>query len=582
MEKNKRESSKSLISTISAEIPTKVDVALKRNIRWMIMIIYLLIDIIISMDTGLFTSASTIIKESLKIDDKKFGLFGSCIHFGRIFGTILFMFIFNIFNRKNLLIIAFFINCISVFCFVMTDNIIVLFISRILNGFCTSFGLIYFPIWIDQFGIQNKKTLMMSLLQMAFPIGMIIGYTTNTILGSKKWKITLLIEIISLFICNLCMLFIPKKYYSKKLNFKQHFDGADKIKKMKKIKIMKKSYQEMKLTNKNKKENDINDINKLNKNLNVNNSNIEVNRTSLFGENNIEQIRNNDIFTFKKKIKFILSNKIFICTILYKSINQFILSGLTFWLTDYLENILGEKNSFQRLYVYIEAIVIGPIIGIALGGFLGSLTGGYEKKYSVLGIFILQAIAVGFSIFVPLVNNINLFALILAMFNAFMSSVIPVNTGLILWTLPKNLKGIGNGLGNLITTILGKFPSPFLYGYIQYLFNDYNKRIGMHFLMKFSFIGEIFLALATFYRFKNNFSEIEKVIEESKFERKKRLSEKFRSSINSEIISSAFNNDISTVNNDNNSFNSEECDLENEEEEMNSIYSYKTDSIKDI
>ena len=104
----------------------------------------------------------------------------------------------------------------------------------------------------------------------------------------------------------------------------------------------------------------------------------------------------------------------------------------------------------------------------------------------------------------------------------------------------------------------------------------------MHFLMKFSFIGEIFLALATFYRFKNNFSEIEKVIEESKFERKKRLSEKFRSSINSEIISSAFNNDISTVNNDNNSFNSEECDLENEEEEMNSIYSYKTDSIKDI
>ena len=579
MEKNQKESSKSLISSISAEIPTKVDVALKRDVRWMIMIIYLFIDITISMDIGLFTSASTIIKESLKIDDKKFGLFGSCIHFGRIFGTILFMFIINIFNRKNLLIISLFINCISIFCFIITDNIIILIISRILNGLFTSFELIYFPMWIDQFGIQNKKTLMMSLLQMAFPIGMIIGYTANTILGSKKWNITLLIEIISLFISNLCIIFVPKKYYSKKLNFKQHFDGVDKIEKMKKIKIRKKYYQDMKLTNKNKKDKD---SNKLNLNLNKNETNIEVNRASLFGENNLAQIRNNDIFTFRKKIKFILSNKIFVCTILYKSINQFILSGLTFWLTDYLENILGEKNSFQRLYVYIEAIVIGPIIGIALGGFLGSLTGGYEKKYSVLGIFILQAIAVVFSIFVPLVNNINLFALILSMFNAFMSSVIPVNTGLILWTLPKNLKGIGNSLGNLITTILGKFPSPFLYGYIQYLFNDYNKRIGMHFLMKFSFVGEVFLALATFFRFKDNFSEIEKVIEESKFERKKELSENFRSSINSEIISSAFNNDISTVNNDNNSFNSEECDLENEEEEMNSIYSYKTDSIKDI
>ena len=577
MEKNQRESTKSLISSISAEIPTKVDVALKRNVRWMIIIIYLLIDIFISMDTGLFTSASTIIKEYLKIDDKKFGLFGSCIHFGRIFGTILFMFIFNIFNRKNLLIISFFINCISVFFLTITHNIIILFISRVLNGLCTSFGLIYFPIWIDQFGIQNKKTLMMSLLQMAFPIGMIIGYTINTILGSIKWKITLLIEIISLFICNICMIFIPKKYFSKKLSFKQHFDGIEKIKKMKKIKI-KKSSQNIALTNKNKSKKD-NNINKLN--LNLNKNNIEVNRTSLFGENNLEQAKNNDIFTFSKKIKFILSNKIFICTILYKSINQFILSGLTFWLTDYLENILGEKNSFQRLYVYIETIVIGPIIGIALGGFLGSLTGGYEKKYSVLGIFILQAVAVGFSIFVPLVNNINLFALNLAMFNAFMSSVIPVNTGLILWTLPKNLKGIGNGLGNLITTIIGKFPSPFLYGYIQYLFNDYNKRIGMHFLMKFSFIGEVFLALATFFRFKDNFSEIEKVIEDSKYEKKKQLSEKFRSSINSEILSSAFNNDISTVNNDADSFNSEDGDLDNAEE-MNSIYSYKTDSSRDI
>ena len=574
MEKNQRESTKSLISSISTDIPKKVDVILKRDIRWTIMIIYLLISIIISMDTGLFTSASTLIKETLKIDDKKFGLFGSCIHFGRIFGTIIFMFIFNIFNRKNLLIISFFINCISIFCFTITDNIIILFISRIINGFCTSFGIIYFPIWIDQFGIQNKKTLMMSLLQMAFPIGMILGYTTNTILGSKKWKITLLIETISLFIFNLFLIFIPKKYYSKKLCFKQHFDGVEKIKQMKKIKIRKKSNQDSKLTNNYKKKysNDINESN--------NKNNIEINRNSLFSQNNLDNKKNDDIFSFKKKIKFIITNKIYICTILYKSINQFILSGLTFWLTDYLENILEEKNSFQRLYIYIEAIVIGPIIGIAIGGFLGSMTGGYEKKNSVLAIFILQAISSLFSIFVPLVNNINLFSLYLTLFNLFMSSVIPVNTGLILWTLPKNLKGFGNGVGNLITTIIGKFPSPLLYGYIQYIFNDYNKRIGMHFLMKISFIGEICLAFATLFRFKDNFTEIEKVIEETQIDRKKKFNENLRKSINSDVISSAFNNDISTVN-DNKSFNSEECDYDNEEE-LNSIYSYKTESSKDL
>ena len=573
MDEKEKESSKTLVSSISAEIPTKVDVVLKRNIRWIIMIIHLLINIIIAMDTGLFTSASTKIKENLEIDDKKFGLFGSLNHFGRIFGTILFMFIFNYFNRKNLLIISFFIICFSIFCFTITEKTIILFIARIINGFFASFGFMYFPIWIDQFGIQNKKTLMMSILQIAFPIGMIIGYSINTILGSEKWKITFLIETISLFICNLFIIFIPKKYYSKKLCFKQHFNGMEQIRKMKRIKFRKKSTQDLKI-------NLINKNNYSNPNAPKTKRSIDNNRTSLFSENNLDRIKNDDIFTFKKKIKFIFSNKLFISTILYKSINQFILSGLTFWLTDYLENILNEKNSFQRLYVYIESIVIGPIIGIALGGFIGSLTGGYEKKNSVLAIFILQTIAIVFSLFVPLVDNINFFALYLALFNAFMSSVIPVNTGLILWTLPKNLKGFGNGIGNLITTIIGKFPSPFLYGYIQYSFNEYNKKIGMHFLMKFSFIGEVCLLFATYFRFKNNSTEIEKVIEETKNSNKKKLSESFRKSINSEILSSAFNNDISTLN-DMDSFNSEDCDLENEEE-LNSIYSYKTDSSKGI
>ena len=65
------------------------------------------------------------------------------------------------------------------------------------------------------------------------------------------------------------MIFIPKKYFSKKLSFKQHFDGIEKIKKMKKIKI-KKSSQNKALTNKNINKKD-NDINKLNLNLNKNN-----------------------------------------------------------------------------------------------------------------------------------------------------------------------------------------------------------------------------------------------------------------------------------------------------------------------
>lgn len=573
MEEKRKESSKSLLSSISPIIPKKIDVVLKRSIRWIIMILYFLINIVMMIDTGLFSSASTKIKQNLNIDDKKFGLFGSCHHSGRIFGTILFMFIFNVFSRKKLLLIPLYINTFSILLFTIIDIIPLLFIARILNGFCTTFGFIYFPIWIDQFGIQTKKTAMMSLIQIASPLGMVLGYTMNTALGSDRWKLTLLIESISLFCFVSIIIIIPKKYFSKKLCFKQHFDGIEKIKKLKNLKIKRKKIKKdsnKKLTNK--------------KNIPINNKineKLEINRPSLFGENNQENSQI-EVFTFWKKIKYILTNKIFMSTVLYKSTNQFICCGMGFWLTDYLENILEEENSFKRLYSYIIVIVIGPIIGMALGGFIGYITGGYEKKQSVLAIFILQTISAIFSIFVPMANNIYFFILYLSLFNTFMSTVVPINTGLILWTMPKNMKGFGNGISNLITTLLGKLPAPFLYGYIQFKFISYNKKIGMIFLMSFSFLGAIFLLIATIFRYKDNYTEIEKAFEDSKKNNNPTLSDSLRKSINNEVLSSVFNNDVASINNDEmKSFNSEDNEEENkEEEELDSIYSYKTDSSK--
>jgi sugar phosphate permease len=217
---------------------------------------------------------------------------------------------------------------------------------------------------------------------------------------------------------------------------------------------------------------------------------------------------------------------------------------------------------------------------MALGGFIGSLTGGYEKKQSVLAIFIMQTFSVIISVFVPMVNSLFFFVIYLSLFNTFLASVVPVNTGLILWTMPKNMKGFGNGVSNLIATFLGKLPAPFLYGYLQFKFSYINKKIGMIFLMSFSFLGAICLGFATFFRFKNNFTELEKAFEDSKKQSKESIRESFRKSINSEVLSSVFNNDVSNLNNEDiNDFNSDYLE-DNDEEELDSVYSYKTDSSK--
>lgn len=563
MNEKANQSRKSLLSGISSINPKNIEVVLKRKIRWIIMILFFIINMIMMMDTGLFSSATAKIKETLNVDNQTYGLFGSCNFSGRIIGTLLFMAIFNIFNRKYLILIPLYVNTFSIFLFTITNIVSILYIARVLSGISSTFGFIYFPIWIDQFGIQSKKTIMMSLIQMASPLGMVLGYTLNTILGSEKWKFSLLIESILLFIFITTLFFIPKKYFSQKLFFKYHFDGLNKVRKVVKNKFNK-------LNKKGKSNNPKENSSNKNKQINIS-------RPSIFTESQGE--KKGDIFSLLKKLEFILSNKLFIATILYKSSNQFICAGIGFWLTDYLENCIGITSSFTKLYSYIIIIVAGPISGMILGGFIGSLTGGYEKKQSVLTICIFQLVSAGIGFLVPTTNNVKFFVLFLSLFNAFMSATVPINTGLILWTMPKNLKGFGNGIGNLITTFIGKLPAPFIYGLLQQKFSNIYKKMGMLVLMSFGTVGEICLIIATIIRYKDKSTELKKQMEESKIHQSYKEEENIRNTINRNTISTIFNNDVVDPRdeylNDNNNSGSDEND---NSEELETIYGYYSDS----
>ncbi|MGL4948079.1 MAG: MFS transporter, partial [Mycoplasma sp.] len=323
-----------------------------KSIRWFILTLLLFINILLLVNVGIFSAASSQIKTSLKLNPTSFGLFGSLNATGKIAGTLLFMAIINKWNRKYIWIISWYLNAFSIFSFTITTNLIWLYIARTINGICQVFGLIYIPIWIDQFGIQKQKTMMWTLNQLAAPIGMVSGYCLNNALGSKKWRLGYNIEAIGETIFLTIWLLFPSKYFSKKLFFKCHYEDWEKLENSK-------------------------------------------TRTSIFHEpqlvetnpgTNTASSTTNQHSVIKNWID-IFKNKIFLWTVLYKSVSQFILNGLGFWLTDYLENGWEVKNSGTKWYCYIIVIVVGPMIGMAFGGFGGSLIGGYDKKESVLMIF---------------------------------------------------------------------------------------------------------------------------------------------------------------------------------------------------
>jgi MFS family permease len=49
------------------------------------------------------------------------------------------------------------------------------YISRFLTGSFQVFLLVYYPVWIDKFGL-NKKTLWLTILQICVPVGIFTGY----------------------------------------------------------------------------------------------------------------------------------------------------------------------------------------------------------------------------------------------------------------------------------------------------------------------------------------------------------------------------------------------------------------------
>ena len=458
--------------TFGNDTPKQRDFSLNRGVRWVLMIIFTFLYIILMFNVGIFTAATTKIKEDLSLNNEQYGLLGSYNGGGKIIGTLIFMIIVNKFNRKYLLIIPLFISSLSIYFFTKIDNRYILYILRGINGVCQVFGFIYFPIWIDQFGIQKRKTMMMTLIQLAAPFGMAGGYLINYLIGSESWRAGFIIEFVGECGLLFLLLFFPRIYFSRNIYYKNEGDSR----KSKRI----------------KSNDELFDNDKKELFLKEGKSPDSI----FYAENKKSKVAG----SFFSNIISILTNKIFMFAVLYKSTTQFICAGIGYWIVDFLENVLNEKSQGVKFQSYLIIIIGGPLIGMVIGGFLGSLTGGYEKKASIFLIFIFQFIASIIGIFVIFCDTANSFNLVIGTFFIFNSAAVPINSGFILWAVPKELKGLANGISSLIVTFLGKFPAPFLYGFIQENSSQKNSKNGMIFLMIIAFVGDVCLLLAAIFR----------------------------------------------------------------------------------
>jgi len=95
----------------------------------------------------------------------------------------------------------------------MSSNFFILGFSRFAVGFFQIFICIYFPVWVDTFGAENQKSIWLTILLLAPPLGVVIGYSMTALLIAKaSWHWTFYVQAVCLVPCFMGFLLTPEKY----------------------------------------------------------------------------------------------------------------------------------------------------------------------------------------------------------------------------------------------------------------------------------------------------------------------------------------------------------------------------------
>ena len=443
-------------------------IRLSRWTRIIIFVCFFIIHLLNCSDGGVVSARSNQIKEELNINDKSFGIYGSIVQIGRIIGTLSVMILLNLFDRKYLIFFALILKCATFLIYFITANYYIIMGFRFLQGFSHVFTYVYFPTWVDQFGLQNYKTIMTSFIQTASPFGSVFGFNVTTFLGDYKYGFALLaFTIIPL---DIILLFMPDKFFSPKIFFykvqKEEHDGRESV-------------------------------------------------FSLF-EIDEEKMKQKQEEKEKKpegpSIWLQLLRPVFATIVLARTVLMFSFMGTHYWIGDYFQNALGQDGKLAKASIYSVVSLVGPFTGSMVGAAVCEKVGGYTKRASSLlccGFSVLTGIC---AVLIPMTNDMMVFTVELFLFFFFANCMMPILIGISFNCVDKKLKGASYGVNSLMCTFLGNLPAPSVYGFINDIYKETNPKMAMACNLNYIWVNTILIALNFHFR-KGEKTEIKDVDE---------------------------------------------------------------------
>ena len=483
---------KSVASNIS-DLIDKGDNQIKLNTKYR-QIVFILISLVYlfsSCDGGIVPQQNKNIQYNFEDSgESRVGLFGSIDYVGRILGAIVMSLLIDIINRQIFFTSCCIIKAIFVFIPACTENYYINLIARLLSGIPQTLLTSYGTIWTDQFGRKKRRSLMLALFQLFALLGILVGYGIGLICdliipvpdeinkyGNKDdpykdeykyfylgWRLAFSIEGMILAILGVLIFFCPKIFFSSTfyLNVDNDKNGDDNIGR-------EKSHKELKAE---KEKNGVNGFKLL-----------------------------------IKQLPAILCTKLFILVSIGNTVAFFGMRVIQFYADKFMELVLGVDKNVKFIY-FIILCVAGPILGVLIIGIIMQKIGGYGSRNGMIFIIILNIIASFISILITLTLNtfISLGAAWIYLFC--LAAVTPLQGGVVIASLPKELKGNGYSINMFFLNGLGSFPSSYVFALIcDFIRDNYDEsnmryRTTIRVTMFYNFFGLLLIILAGIFRFR--------------------------------------------------------------------------------
>ena len=423
--------------TIDKEEESTGPIKLSRKTRFILFLFIISTELFMNNSGGLLSSASVAIKKEFNIGDKDFGLLGTSQGIGRVVGNLLYIYFNNKLSSKVILAFSLIAKGALAIIFKFSKDFKILVFVRGIVAIFRMPPSIYCGVWIDQFGIQKYKTVMMSTIPMVQTGGKMVGFLYHMIVGEDNWSYGFFIQGSILIFIGIIITFFPNIYYSHNIKPKE-----------------------------NTEENSDND--------------------SLFEyTERTEEVKKgekkpkSELKQFFSDVYELISNPVWTISMIGRALLFGITTTMHFWVSDYMKNVISIKDKKEIFVIYSAISILGPLGGVICNSFVNPLIGGYEKKKASYAAILLHLAEVICGMSMAFLRQKYYFLFLTLLYFLFDSSVIGIINGINISSVRPEIKATGFSIANLITHALCAGPGPYLYGVVNDKYKDKFLGAGM-------------------------------------------------------------------------------------------------------